>query len=358
VPQTRTPPVLWTGHGFEVAIGTKGRGTRIETPGFAAQKEIDRQLDEAERVRLLYVAATRARDHLVVSLHHKAADTRSYAARLWSHAGDAPAEPLAPSLPPLASTHERGGAEPPGDDRVRRQEWVAERETLLAHAARPATVAATGLARAGGDRELDRGAAVEAGDGAGDRPPWRRGRAGTAIGRAVHAVLQTVDLATGSDVAATARAQALAEGIPEREAEVRALVESVRLSPAVRAAVAGERYWREVPVAANVDGLVLEGFVDLLTESHDGLVVVDYKTDRAHDDADLDSLVGGYRIQGASYALAVERAVGRSVRRCVFVFARAGGTAVERAVDDLPGAVREVEARVRALGTGPAASLP
>ena len=38
--------------------------------------------------------------------------------------------------------------------------------------------------------------------------PWRRGRAGTSIGRAVHAVLQTVDLATGAGLAAIAGAQA------------------------------------------------------------------------------------------------------------------------------------------------------
>ena len=44
-------------------------------------------------------------------------------------------------------------------------------------------------------------------------PPWQRGRYGTAIGRAVHAVLQFADLATGSDIPALATAQAAAEGV-------------------------------------------------------------------------------------------------------------------------------------------------
>ena len=43
-----------------------------------------------------------------------------------------------------------------------------------------------GLAKDGRDLEL---------------PPWNKGRYGTAIGRAVHAVLQTVDLATGAGLA-------------------------------------------------------------------------------------------------------------------------------------------------------------
>ena len=46
-----------------------------------------------------------------------------------------------------------------------------------------------------------------------DLPPWQRGRYGTAVGRAVHAVLQFADLATGSDIDAQAAAQCAAEGI-------------------------------------------------------------------------------------------------------------------------------------------------
>ena len=41
----------------------------IETPGFQTAHEIDRRFQDAEAIRLLYVAATRARDHLIVSVH-------------------------------------------------------------------------------------------------------------------------------------------------------------------------------------------------------------------------------------------------------------------------------------------------
>ena len=36
-----------------------------------------------------------------------------------------------------------------------------------------------------------------------DLPPWLKGRYGTAIGRAVHGTLQTIDLATGAGLDAT-----------------------------------------------------------------------------------------------------------------------------------------------------------
>jgi ATP-dependent helicase/nuclease subunit A len=165
----------------------------------------------------------------------------------------------------------------------------------------------------------------------------------------VHATLQSIDLAGAGDLADTATAQAWAEEIPTRAAEVRDLVRSVLDAPIVRIAVAGGRCWREVPVAAAVDGTTIEGFIDLLVETPDGLVVVDYKTDAAPGGTELDALMAKYRVQGAAYALALERVLGAPVVRCVFVFARRGGTAIEREVTDLPAAVAEVEGRVRAM---------
>ena len=67
-----------------------------------------------------------------------------------------------------------------------------------------------------------------------DLPPWNKGRYGTAIGRAVHAVLQTVDLATGAGIDDTAAAQAAAEGVVGTEHEIAAA--SRARSPATRCA--------------------------------------------------------------------------------------------------------------------------
>ncbi|HMF03746.1 MAG TPA: UvrD-helicase domain-containing protein [Acidimicrobiia bacterium] len=342
-PPNRTTPVLWNPDGtFEVRVGPAP--LRFETAGWEARSVRENELDAAERLRLLYVAATRGRDHLLVSLHHKRTNRPdTHAALLCEHGAEAPAAVLELAGPTSTAAPTASGTsasdEEPGD----RDAWIATRADLLARAGRPATVAATTLAKEDVD---DPGLAKD--EPADDRPAWRRGRAGTSVGRAVHAVLQTVDLATGDGLDATARAQSLAEGIPQREAEVRALARSVLQSATVRSAVAGGRYWREVPVAAIVDGVTVEGFVDLLVETLEGLVVVDYKTDQTPGEDELDAAMDRYRAQGAAYALALERALGSRVARCVFVFARRR-QAVEREVDDLPAAVASVEQRVRAL---------
>jgi ATP-dependent helicase/nuclease subunit A len=324
------PPIVWGPDGPELAIGTQIARTRTTTPGYADAAADERQHEAAERLRLLYVAMTRARDHLVVSLHHKER-TDCHAAKLVDRLDGTSTRTLSPTTPERTPDARRRSV-PPSSQPEHREEWITTRAAALQVAARPATVSATSLAHAADDRTDDEPPA--------DRSPWRRGRAGTAIGRAVHAVLQTVDLATGDGLAPTARAQALAEEVPDAEAEIASLARSLLDAEVVQAAADG-RSWREVPVAGTVDGELLEGFVDLLVETDDGLVVVDYKTDRLPDDADVEAALARYTPQGAAYALAIEQVLARPVHRCVFVFAREGEPAVEREIADLPAAVAE-----------------
>ena len=61
------PQVLFNPDGRpEVKLGKEKR-----TSGFDVRASVEEILDRHERVRLHYVAATRARDHLIVSAHHK-----------------------------------------------------------------------------------------------------------------------------------------------------------------------------------------------------------------------------------------------------------------------------------------------
>jgi len=145
------------------------------------------------------------------------------------------------------------------------------------------------------------------------------------VGRAVHVALAEIDLTTGADAEGTpadevARVAAVAQGVSSQASEVVAMVEAALLSPTV-ASGAGRRHWREVYVTVPVGaGGLLEGYVDLLLEDDDGLVVVDYKTDRIHGHPGLSDAVAAYRLQVAAYALALESSTGVDVHRCVLVF--------------------------------------
>jgi hypothetical protein len=148
--------------------------------------------------------------------------------------------------------------------------------------------------------------------------PWHKGRYGTAIGRAVHGVLQTVDLVTGAGLDDAVAAQTLAEGVVPLTGLVGDLARSALNSPLVKRAAA-RPHWRESYVAAVVGDTLLEGIVDLLYRDDDGLVIVDYKTDAVPLSA-LSTRVDFYRPQMAAYAAALEAAAGEPVARCVLLF--------------------------------------
>jgi ATP-dependent helicase/nuclease subunit A len=177
--------------------------------------------------------------------------------------------------------------------------------------------------------------------------PWHKGRYGTAIGRAVHGVLQTVDLGTGAGLDDALAAQVLAEGVTPHAALVAELVSSALASPLIKRAAA-RPHWRESYAATVIGDKVLEGVIDLLYRDDDGLVVVDYKTDAVPLSA-LSARVDFYRPQMAAYAAAVEAATGEPVARCVLLFLSPTGAEAWN-VPALPAAV--VAIRGIASGVG------
>jgi ATP-dependent exoDNAse (exonuclease V) beta subunit len=232
---------------------------------------------------------------------------------------------LAPVVAPTddAPTVERGAELPSLDD------WRRAHTTALATATRPIAISATRLAaeeaaRREAEEEAKRAAEGDPGLKKGpkdiDLPPWQKGRYGTAIGRAVHAVMQVVDLQTGEGLDEAVKAQAAAEGVLGMEDRIEALCRSALASDVVqRAAV--RPHWREIYVGVPHDTYgVLEGYIDLLYLDDDGYVIVDYKTDAWGSEAELDAKVERYGVQLRAYADAVADVVGDEPSRLELVF--------------------------------------
>jgi ATP-dependent helicase/nuclease subunit A len=339
---------------------TGGVGYRfrdVTTEEYEAWKPIDEQMGYHERIRLLYVACTRARDHLVVSLHRKggtnhAQESNRTNAELLVGAMGQRVDDLSDASEdegPLPSVVVERPLPPPPFD-----EWFAELTAALGAAALPRTVAATALSDEGTfdvEAEPDPGLQKRPRDL--DLPPWLKGRYGSAVGRAVHAVLQTIDLETDTGIDSAVAAQCEAEAVNERLGDVRELVISALGAPSVREAAASP-HWREVYVCAPIGARLLEGYIDLLYRTPDGLVVIDYKTSASSDSAELDRRTEVYSRQGASYALAVASATGERVVRVTFVFLTPTG-AVERHLVGLDQAVdrtRELVSEGREIVVG------
>ncbi len=346
----------------------------LSTNGFDRLSELEGQMDLAEKNRLLYVACTRARDHLLVSGVHKPKDL-SHARTIWetSDGAELSVSFEAPVVKPGREPEQLGF--PLLDDTPgAREAFVRKRRHLLQRQARPSSISATAIASTAHDgaasgidaEAINAEQAIEVSE----EPVWRRGRAGSAIGRAVHGVLQSVDFATTDDLDALARSNAHAHAVPWATEQIAASARQALRAPVLIAAAASGRYWKELFVAVPlteasrgagapmdeapvpdvavldgpiVGGLVLEGYVDLLVETPAGLVIVDYKTDAVTSDAEIDAKVARYRLQAAAYAVALMQSTGREIVDAVFVFAQPDRV-VERRVVDLADAMDEVRA--------------
>jgi ATP-dependent helicase/nuclease subunit A len=316
----------------------------VTTPEYEAWKPVDEQMSLDERIRLLYVACTRARDHLVVSVHRRARANGAERANMTNAEllveGMGPLLYKLPEATGLAAPLAPVAGEPPAPP-APFPEWLAERTEALRRASRPRTVAATALTDEG---DLDAGAEPDPGLQKRPRdldlPPWLKGRYGSAVGRAVHGVLQMVDLHTEAGLDAAVAAQCEAEAVADRAEHVRRLATLALRSQTVREA-ARNRNWRELYVCTPFGGRLVEGYIDLLYRTPDGLVVVDYKTSASSDPDELDRRLESYRNQGAAYAAAVAAATGERVARVTFLFLTPDG-AVERHLDGLELAVAHV----------------
>ena len=337
---TRGPgAVLFDHKGGRIEVKVGSRESSFQTAGYEDLAESDKKREQEQDVRLMYVAATRARDHLIVSLYRNSRGKNSPAARFeeFMEGADHLWEPFDSS-----KVEERPSPDSPvaigtSDTPAARDQWAKERSAVYAARSRPFSAAATRLAQEAKDEQ--------------DIPdePWRRGRAGTSIGRAVHAVLQVVDLRTGNGLEDIAKAQAAAEGVPGRADDIARLVRRALDSPLVKRALESGRWWRETPVAGPVGDGIVEGFIDLLFKEEDSFVIVDYKTDALGSDEEVERAMARYRLQGGGYALALSRATGATVKEVSFLFLEPSR---EETVEDLSSAMKDAEDAALTLFAG------
>ena len=131
-----------------VCIGSKTTNRSFEVgPIGAAQGQTRRRHTEAEYARLLYVATTRARDHLVFSLYHSKRALSECGARQLLANGAANHAPQRPQLPTEARSSKRPFEDlvPDPGQEISADEFEAGRRQLLAAATHKRYTSATAI---------------------------------------------------------------------------------------------------------------------------------------------------------------------------------------------------------------------
>jgi ATP-dependent helicase/nuclease subunit A len=317
---------LWADDQLEVRV--KG----FQTPAWDAAHAAERAIEQAESVRLLYVATTRAEDHLVISLHHKAAkhEAKNHAGRLFAQLD---------ALHDVGATHEaeaimwtRSSAvnHPTALDLPARQTFLTGRDALQQRVRRSLPVTASGLS--GQDDESPRDELTTTVDSAeqADQPVHLRAPSagGATLGSAVHRVLELVDFGADEQRVRRIAAAVTAElEAPHLHAETVRRVEVALRSDLLT--MVGSDVWKEVPICAPVGERLIEGYIDLVVTTPDGLLVIDYKTDSVASDEDMAAKVAHYTPQLRAYAGALKSATGLHVAGAALLFIGPQNTAAK-----------------------------
>ncbi|MFN8176995.1 MAG: UvrD-helicase domain-containing protein [bacterium] len=348
-------------------------GGDVETKGFREASAREAARRRAEDVRLLYVAATRARDRLVLSwpegsdgfLHEDLLPKRLGATPGEAPSGETTLEILrAEALPPSGGTASVHVVDVAAAIATSRADAVSgelfatldaseemDRDgprilpvTAYAELERAAHAATASRAECGGAGESEgRGGGEETradADVAESAAP-----SGPEFGSYVHAALEVWDPALPFEEALSSAAESAfrrkadSAEAPER-ARWRAELARIARDPAV-----GEifralrspavRVFREVPFLLGLGDDALAGTLDVLVESADGtLAIADYKTERLGPGG-APAAAARHRRQASLYAYAAARLTGRPVTQVRLLFTAADPVAVTTlAVDD------------------------
>ncbi len=193
--------------------------------------------------------------------------------------------------------------------------------------------------------------------GAGDEGPSAREER-SARGAAVHALLEWSEANGWQEPSAElARRHALAAGLDLGAAKAEELLGPVRdwLGSSLREEIAGATRARaEVPILLRARGTVLRGSIDLLVEREDAPpLVVDYKTDRLRGE-DPAARAAHYEIQRSIYALAAAESLGADEVEVAYVFLERADapsrTILTRA--DMDAGQARIDAAVEAISRG------
>jgi len=349
-------------HGASTSVAfTKELGPIIKDPaamsGFDLYVLAEREQQQAEMVRLLYVATTRAADYLILSaglprLGSAKGPWMELIRRRFTHLweGDRPGDSPEGSVEVRVTTVEPPLNYKPSSTRARRDlKKLREKACQTSESGRgraPKYLAAvapdpaafrrfsfsslTGELRAAihADelgREVDE-VVLEEG-------PEKGPLSGTELGTLVHAVLEVIDFADPGDihrlVRRHARRQFIDESLPLDEPIE--MIGRFLASPRAAKIAAAAQIHDELefllawpPGSKDPDGRYLQGFIDCLYQDAGGKWhLVDYKTNRVFP-ATLERVAAVYEPQMGVYALAVERILGCEPVELVLHFLRGG----------------------------------
>jgi ATP-dependent helicase/nuclease subunit A len=298
------------------------QGKTISQPvGWEEKAEEEKRYDEAEESRLMYVAATRAKNLMVISTYEGGLSNKAWQA-LDERLGNVPQL----KIPMKAEMREREKIILKSEELTKAREELKENVSI---AMRPSYLveSVTSLAK----KEVE-------------FPAWRRSGLGLSWGRVVHQLLETLGRGKDVNLELLAENVLVAEGrdIGEKNMLLM-LIDSIKKSDFWQRVLKAEKRYFEIPFSIKTDSavlvqsraaktnteeissgeklpVILTGTIDLAFQEEAGWVIADYKTDEIVEE--LEKYVQFYAPQVELYSRFWEEITGQKVKEAGTYFTR------------------------------------
>lgn len=296
---------------FAVSVGKAGQSWPVQTKNYEDMERDNVRRDDAERLRVLYVAMTRAKDVLVLpifsempesslihDLAHILPTTLKFGGR---HNGwlmvdgrsvsrmDKEPAPVRLTLPDHPGAEAAFVAE-------ERSRWITDRQAAVGTAGTPdPVVLPSGL--------VDQ---VKLGSLKQQSVRLETSPGGQTLGALVHEVLAVIPFDREDLVEEYIRYFATKRGVRESIATRAVALVRAALQSELIQSIGGKQSWREVPFSMDGPNGIVEGAIDLVVEDAGKVTVADFKTDAAGPELETE-LQSVYAPQLESYVAVMKR---------------------------------------------------
>ena len=288
----------------------------IETETYAELLEQENKFLRAERIRLLYVAMTRARDHLVLPIFSKPLRKTDSFLKYFIEAGCF--DEGFQTKPEFTALFETEVIDIDVLHDASKPTWqtpaAAESFVITSEDKESMNIAVEdcqkGMTVPQGEVIVFSSPSLHSGE-----YPFRTGHPdGFLLGEAFHKLMETLNLEDSSNWYKSVKAVSVDLGLDvSQQALLKTWLSNFSGLPSFKEII-GKHRWTEVPFTwtrkKNIDGSIehFDGRIDLLAETDDGLLIVDYKTDLVPENG-LQTLLQYYRPQGEVYQAAIRELV-------------------------------------------------
>ncbi|OGD17274.1 hypothetical protein A2V47_06045 [Candidatus Atribacteria bacterium RBG_19FT_COMBO_35_14] len=306
------------GHFLVCRSNTYNKGKRLAQPkNWEDYCQLEASFNKAEGLRLLYVAATRAKNLLVISsLNHQSNKSNPWLPLLKNIGGEMNVTVPEAGLPRAEVKEKESLLD--GYQKIQKEcgQWMKDLSKSSYDEKTPTDFK---------DEEKHRKiATVDVG--------------GTAWGSAVHRIFDYLIKEDPEEQLLSLHAEKALEkqGIsPKRKVELEELVQKFKKSDLYRRLKKAELKYSEVPFTINIEPahplhaelnqqdsrpIILSGTIDLVFKETDGWVVIDYKTDRPKNEKDYSKLTEVYQKQIAIYSQVWQDITGEPVKQSSIYF--------------------------------------